>query len=55
MILFYSQADFYLEGFSNFIPGFFMDGAVFRSMGISEENVPISVTDKALGAGLSVR
>lgn len=45
----------YLDGLRTFIPGFFLDCAVFNDLAVSEENCPILELEKALGVGLSLR
>ena len=62
-LVFFLQADFYLEGIRNMIPGAFLDFAVFNNPsaegrtlgGDAEKNVPGFRLDKALGAGISLR
>ena len=45
----------YLEGLRTFIPGCFLDCAVSNSVGVSEDSLPVTVIERSVGVGLSLR
>jgi hypothetical protein len=50
-----SKGDMYLEGLRTFIPGCFIDCAVSNSVGVSDDSLPVTVLEKSMGVGLSLR